>query len=72
MPKTFESPILTKWGEERHISWQNSEVREQGRVVTAIFFGTDITERRRMERDLIEGLLPSPARGGLRRRAGQS
>ncbi|MBI3804637.1 MAG: PAS domain S-box protein [Nitrospirae bacterium] len=49
MPKTFENPILTKWGEERYIIWQNNTVSVEGRVVTTISFGNDITERKRME-----------------------
>jgi diguanylate cyclase (GGDEF)-like protein/PAS domain S-box-containing protein len=47
--KHFENPILTKSGEERHIIWQNNEVRENGQVVGVVTFGIDITERRRVE-----------------------
>lgn len=50
--KTFENPILTKTGEERYISWRNSTVRVDGRVVATISFGNDITERRRAEESL--------------------
>jgi PAS domain S-box-containing protein len=49
---TFDNPILTKSGEERHIVWQNSQIRESGRVTGTLSFGIDITNRRRMERDL--------------------
>lgn len=49
IPRTFENPILTKSGEERLISWQNSEVREHGVAVATISFGLDITEQKQME-----------------------
>jgi PAS domain S-box-containing protein len=52
IPRVFENPILTKAGEERLISWQNSELREGGKVVGTISFGIDITERRRGEEEL--------------------
>jgi PAS domain S-box-containing protein len=51
-PVRFENPILTKSGEERFIAWQNSVVREQGRIVGTISVGMDITERRRTEEEL--------------------
>jgi two-component system cell cycle sensor histidine kinase/response regulator CckA len=47
MPKNVENSILTKSGEERYILWQNSEIKEQGRIVGTISFGIDITERKR-------------------------
>ncbi|MEQ2007665.1 MAG: PAS domain S-box protein [Limisphaerales bacterium] len=50
--KPFENPILTKAGEERHILWQNSQIRAKGQVVTTISFGNDITERKRAEAHL--------------------
>jgi len=49
---TFENPILTRSGEERYIVWQNSQIREGGRVTGTLSFGNDITDRRRMEEDL--------------------
>jgi PAS domain S-box-containing protein len=49
LPRNFEHPLLTKSGEERYVVWQNSEVREGGRVVGSISFGMDITERKRAE-----------------------
>ncbi len=54
--RNIEVPILTKSGEERRILWQNSEVKEQGKVVGEISFGIDITERKRgeMERAKLE------------------
>ncbi|MCF6157466.1 MAG: PAS domain S-box protein [wastewater metagenome] len=44
--KTFENPILTKTGQRRYISWQNSEVSERGKVSGVISFGIDITEQK--------------------------
>jgi len=46
-PKTFENPILTKRGEERHILWQNNQVKKNGEIIATISFGNDITEQRR-------------------------
>ena len=50
--KRFENPILTKSGEERHIVWQNSEVRENDQIIGLVTFGIDITERKRAEETL--------------------
>jgi two-component system cell cycle sensor histidine kinase/response regulator CckA len=52
LPRNFENPILTKAGSERLIVWQNSPVREQGRIVGTVSFGIDVTERRRAEEAL--------------------
>ena len=49
---SFETPILTKSGEERYIAWQNRMIRECGRVTGMLSFGLDITRRRRIEQDL--------------------
>ncbi|TAK09031.1 MAG: diguanylate cyclase, partial [Candidatus Manganitrophaceae bacterium] len=49
IPKTFENPILTKSGEERHIMWQNNQIKIDGKVVATISFGNDITERKKAE-----------------------
>ncbi len=49
LPLTAEYPILTKAGQERIISWQNSVI-EKPRA--AISFGIDVTERKQMEADL--------------------
>lgn len=48
-PATFENPILTKSGEERLISWQNSLVFNGEKNMGIISYGTDITERKRAE-----------------------
>ncbi|MDD2863333.1 MAG: PAS domain S-box protein [Methylococcales bacterium] len=47
---TNENVILTKTGEERLISWQNSVVKEP--IVIIISFGIDITEQREHEIEL--------------------
>ncbi len=52
MPQAFENPILTKSGEERYIIWQNNQVRVDGKIVSTISFGNDITERKRAEEAL--------------------
>lgn len=54
IPTTFENPILTKSGEERHIMWQNNQVTADGQVVATISFGNDITKRKRAEEALHE------------------
>lgn len=53
-PKHFENPILTKAGEEHYIIWQNSEMREGGRVVGSVSFGIDMTENRQISQNLAE------------------
>ncbi len=47
--RNFENPILTKSGTQRYISWQNTEMREQEKIVGIILFGVDITEQKRMK-----------------------
>lgn len=46
LPHINEYPLLTKSGEERIISWQNSVIDEPR---AAISFGIDVTERKQME-----------------------
>ncbi len=53
LPKSLETPILTKSGEERLIAWSNSEVYERGVFAGTISFGSDITERRKAEVELL-------------------
>lgn len=48
-PGTFENPILTKQGDERHILWKHNVIRDGDRVVGTISFGIDITERKRTQ-----------------------
>lgn len=50
--KTFENPILTKSGEQRYISWRNSVMKVNGKVVATISFGNDITDRKAAEEAL--------------------
>jgi PAS domain S-box-containing protein len=54
VPKHFENPILTKTGEEHFIIWQNSEMREEGRIVRIVSFGIDMTENRQISQNLAE------------------
>lgn len=46
---SYENPILTKTGEERYISWQNSILTENGIEKGTLSFGIDNTERQRAE-----------------------
>jgi two-component system, cell cycle sensor histidine kinase and response regulator CckA len=54
IPKIFENPMLTKNGQERHIAWQNSMLKDNGNVVGTISFGMDITERKQAEEKLFQ------------------
>jgi diguanylate cyclase (GGDEF)-like protein/PAS domain S-box-containing protein len=52
----FENPILTKSGEERIIAWHNSILRdEEGKIITSLSSGEDITERKKIEEALSKG-----------------
>jgi PAS domain S-box-containing protein len=51
-PARFESPILTKSGEERYIVWRNSELRTRDEITGTISIGIDISERKRAEEEL--------------------
>lgn len=53
-PGSFESPLVTRSGEERLISWRNSTIRQNGRIVGTLSFGHDITERRQAEEQRAE------------------
>lgn len=53
LPKTTETPIFTKMGRKRYVSWQNSEVHGQGKIIGTISFGVDITEQKR-NKELVE------------------
>ncbi|MBU6391913.1 MAG: PAS domain S-box protein, partial [Planctomycetes bacterium] len=55
MQKTYESPVLTRTRVMRYVSWQTTEVREQGKVTGTISFGNDITEYTR-RKELVERL----------------
>ena len=54
LPKWIENPILTKAGEERFISWQNTELLERGVVSGSISYGIDITEHKQLEKRLLQ------------------
>ena len=40
----FENPILTKNGKERIISWRNSILKQDDKIIGVLSFGIDITE----------------------------
>lgn len=49
----YENPIQTAQGEERLIAWHNTIVRdEEGRVVSVLSSGEDITERKKAEKEI--------------------
>ncbi|MHB9096705.1 MAG: MASE3 domain-containing protein, partial [Syntrophales bacterium] len=51
--QAFENPVVTRSGEERIISWQNSVLRaEEGRITGTLSSGEDITDRKRAEEEL--------------------
>ena len=50
----FENPIVTKSGEERHISWRNSQVTENGEIVGILSIGIDVTDQKSIERRLAQ------------------
>ena len=54
LPPVLEFPITTRSGEERHISWRNNEVREDGKLVGTICIGVDVTEKTVAENALKE------------------
>ncbi|MEK7776065.1 MAG: PAS domain S-box protein, partial [Planctomycetota bacterium] len=49
MQDTYESPILTKFGKKRYLSWQSSEIIDHGDVIGIISFGNDITDLKQKE-----------------------
>lgn len=53
MPDTFETPILTKNGEQRTMSWRNSAINVENDRVITISFGIDLTDQRRAEQYLV-------------------
>jgi len=52
--ENFETPILTKGGEKRHVTWRNNELLHNGELVGTVFFGMDVTARRLAEKELIK------------------
>jgi PAS domain S-box-containing protein len=48
----FENPVLTSSGEERLIAWHNTMIYdEEGNVTGSLSSGSDVTDRRRAERE---------------------
>lgn len=53
--REFETPVLTREGRERLIEWHNTVLTdEDGRITGTLSSGLDVTERRRMTRELME------------------
>ena len=50
-PIRFESPILTKSGEERFVVWRNSVLSDPGEIPVSVSIGIDISERKRAEEE---------------------
>ncbi len=48
----FENPILTKYGEEKIISWSNTVLTSEGQFRMVLSIGEDITERKQVEQAL--------------------
>ncbi|NQT11306.1 MAG: PAS domain S-box protein [Planctomycetes bacterium] len=49
----YESPVLTKNGEERLIAWRNALLKDpSGKIIGTLSSGEDITERKRAEEQL--------------------
>jgi PAS domain S-box-containing protein len=45
-PASFESPILTKAGSTRYISWNSNTIVEDRKIIATISFGIDITDKK--------------------------
>ena len=55
IPHHFESPILTKKGRERIIFWSNANLKDDdGKVISMIAIGEDITERKRIQQTIVD------------------
>ncbi|MDD5291663.1 MAG: PAS domain S-box protein [Candidatus Omnitrophica bacterium] len=55
LPNHYESPILTKSGEERVVFWSNTVLRDKAeQVISIIVIGVDITERKRAQQKIID------------------
>ncbi len=53
LPKEYESPILTKDGRERVIAWSHTVIGDaEGRPVSVLAIGQDITEHKQLETQL--------------------
>lgn len=50
----YENPVLTKNGEEKIIAWHNTILKdESGKICCTISSGEDITERKRIEKEIL-------------------
>ena len=69
LPKTIESPLLGKSGEERQIVWRNTHYRKGGENAGTVSIGIDVTERKQAEaalhreRDLLSRILETSPLG---------
>jgi PAS domain S-box-containing protein len=52
LPRQHVGVLRTKDGRERHVSWQNSLLTEDGEITGIIAFGIDITEQKQAEAEL--------------------
>jgi len=52
--RDYENTVLTKGKKEKLISWHNTLLRDDGKVIGILSSGEDITEKRRMEVELRE------------------
>lgn len=52
LPQQHEGLLRTKGGQVRHVSWQNSLLKQGGTVTGVLAFGIDITERKQAEAEL--------------------
>ncbi len=53
-PDYFENPIFTKQGGQRHILWRYAPLIKNNAIKGILYSGEDITERKRVEKALIE------------------
>ncbi|VGO23461.1 PAS domain S-box protein [Pontiella sulfatireligans] len=54
VPEHYENVILTQSGEERIISWSNSEIRRHDTVIGITSIGVDVTEQKQAQAFLVE------------------
>jgi len=55
MDKFGENPVITRNGDERLISWNNTIIRdENGNIIGILSSGQDITVRRKLEKKILE------------------
>jgi PAS domain S-box-containing protein len=54
VPSSVEFPLMSRTGEERLVAWNHAVLRDpDGRVTSVIAAGTDVTESRRLESQII-------------------